>query len=397
MIHDTWQAFFDTTCTLEPEGQGVLRGTTFAAKEAFDVKGFVTSGGNPDWYRTHSKASETARAITQLVQAGSRLVGKTHTDELMYGLNGENVHYGTPVNPKAPDRIPGGSSSGSASAVAGKLVDFAIGTDTGGSVRIPASYTGIYGFRPTIGRISLEGVIPLSQTFDTVGCLARDPSLLENVSSVLLDHYKIPSGHSFSRVVVASDAISRVDQELVPEVEAKIAHIASSFLTVQHEVIAEPGLETWSQAFRIIQGYDIWQNFGTWITETKPHFGPGFHERFYWTRTITREERDKWAHKQKEWREELWSRLRQDTLIVLPTAPGVAPLKNTPLNILNPFRDRVLQLTCIAGLGGLPQVSMPLLTIQGIPFGISVIAGPGMDEELLAWVRNWVIGEGIEC
>ncbi len=107
------------------------------------------------------------------------MVGKAITDELTYSLNGENIHYGTPVNPKAPGRIPGGSSSGSAVAVAGELADFALGTDCGGSVRAPASFCGIYGMRPSHGRISTAGVFRLAPRFDTVGWFARDGRLLE--------------------------------------------------------------------------------------------------------------------------------------------------------------------------------------------------------------------------
>ena len=129
---------------------------------------------------------KTARAITCLVEAGASLEGKVHTDELAYSLNGENHFYGTPLNPRAPDRVPGGSSSGSASAVASGACDFALGTDTGGSVRVPASYCGLFGIRPSHGRIPLDGCMPLAPSFDTVGWFARDARLLERVGAVLL-------------------------------------------------------------------------------------------------------------------------------------------------------------------------------------------------------------------
>ncbi len=390
MLHDPWHAFIDFGCEKPPLGQGRLKGLTFAVKDVFDIEGSVTSAGNPDWLRTHGNAISTANVITELLQAGAHLQGKTHTDELMYGLNGENVHYGTPVNPKAPKRIPGGSSSGSAVAVAGELVDFALGTDTGGSVRIPSSYTGIFGYRPTMGRISLQGVIPLSQSFDTVGCMARSPAILEEVALTLLKGSVFPSTKSFSRAIIAQDAISRVDPKPAVRAQSHIQQITSEFPSVTQDVIAREGLDVWSQAFRIIQGYDIWKNFGQWILENQPHFGPGFRERFYWTQTIRAEDRNAWSQKWLGWRDELWERLREDTLMIFPTAPGLAPEKNTPANLLDSFRDRVLQLTCIAGLGGLPQISMPILDIDGVPFGISVVAGPGMDEALLSWVRMYM-------
>lgn len=165
---------------------GPLSGLSFAVKDVFDIKGNTSGAGNPDWLRTHPPAESTAPALLALLQRGAALEGTTQTDELMYSLNGENAHYGTPINPVAPDRIPGGSSSGSAVAAAAGLVDFAIGTDTGGSIRIPSSYCGLYGFRPTHGAVSTEGLIPLAHSFDTVGWMSRDVNILLKTGCVLL-------------------------------------------------------------------------------------------------------------------------------------------------------------------------------------------------------------------
>jgi amidase len=168
---------------------GPLAGLTFAAKDLFDVAGYVACAGNPDWLRTHAPAGKTAPVVQTLLEAGATLMGKTVTDELAFSMSGENIHYGTPINPAAPARIPGGSSSGSASATASKLVDFALGTDTSGSIRVPASYCGLFSLRPTHGRISCQGVIPLAPSFDTVGWVARDATLLQRIGEVLLaDH-----------------------------------------------------------------------------------------------------------------------------------------------------------------------------------------------------------------
>ena len=152
---------------------GPLAGLTCAIKDLFDIAGYVTGGGNPDWHASHEAARRTAPVVQKLLDAGATIVGKTHTDELSRGIFGENAHYGTPINPKAPGRVPGGSSSGSAAAVAGQLVDFALGTDTGGSVRVPASFCGIYGLRPSHGRLPFEGVLPQAPSFDTIGWFAR--------------------------------------------------------------------------------------------------------------------------------------------------------------------------------------------------------------------------------
>jgi amidase len=164
---------------------GPLAGRRFAVKDLFAIAGHRACFGNPDWLSTHWAAEATAPVITWLLDAGAALVGTTVTDELAFSLTGENPHYGTPPNPAAPGRVPGGSSSGSASAVAGGLVDFALGTDTGGSVRVPASHCGIFGFRPTHGAVSPAGVLPFSPSFDTVGWFARDADTLAAVGDRL--------------------------------------------------------------------------------------------------------------------------------------------------------------------------------------------------------------------
>ncbi|MDA8194692.1 MAG: amidase [Thermaerobacter sp.] len=381
VVKDTLQAFFNTEITLPGLERGPLAGLRFAAKEAFAVRGQITGAGNPDWLGTHAPAVRTATVIDRLCQAGATMTGKTHTDELMYGLNGENVHYGTPINPRAPGRIPGGSSSGSAAAVAGGLVDFAIGTDTGGSVRIPASYCGIYGFRPSHGRTDLDGVIPLAQSFDTVGWFARSPELLRTVGQVVLRGR--PTASRFTRAVIASDAVDLLEEYLRRPVEHAIRRLAARFAVVQEHPVASGGLDAWMESFRILQGYEIWQNFGEWITAVQPRFGPGVRERFQWTGTISPEDRLRAFRLQQGWTAEFRERLASDTVVIMPTAPGVAPVRNTPTAVLNAFRDRVLRLTAISGLTGSPQVTIPLAEWEGIPVGVSLVGAPGTDEALL--------------
>src|SRR5436309_7882862 len=175
-----------THVAVKGTGAGPLPNLIFGAKNIYDVAGHKTGFGSPDWLATHGPATRTAPSKQILLDAGADLEGKPHTDELTYSLMGENAHYGPPINVNAPGRIPGGSSSGSAAAVAGRLVDFAVGSDTGGSVRAPASFCGIYGIRPTHGRVSLEGACPLAPSFDTYGWFARDPALLERGGHVPL-------------------------------------------------------------------------------------------------------------------------------------------------------------------------------------------------------------------
>ncbi|MGD1879287.1 MAG: amidase family protein, partial [Kiloniellaceae bacterium] len=190
-------------------GDGPLAGLTFGAKDLFDVAGHRTGCGNPTWAATHEPATAHARAVALCLDAGADLRGKTHTDELAYSLMGANAHYGTPVNPAAPDRLPGGSSSGSAAAVAAGLVDFALGSDTGGSVRLPASFCGLYGLRPTHGRIDVSGMVPLAPSFDAVGWFAASVWVMSSVAGVLS-----PGGTGAAarpRLFVAADAWSLVE------------------------------------------------------------------------------------------------------------------------------------------------------------------------------------------
>jgi amidase len=365
---------------------GPLSGLRFAAKDLFDVAGFVTGAGNPDWARTHpAPAARHAAAVAALLDGGADLRGKTHTDELAFSLNGENFHYGTPRNSRAPGRVPGGSSSGSAAAVAAGVVETALGTDTGGSVRMPASYCGLYGIRPTHGAISVDGLVPLAPRFDTVGWFARDAATLARLGRVLL-----PAGQPpvIARLLVLEDAFAvageAVRVALAPALEALRARLPSA-----QESLAPEGLSAWLPHFRMLQGRDVWRTHGAWITAQEPSFGPGIRERFAWAAGIT----DAEVAAAEAGREEVLRRLdavlAPGTALVLPTAPGIAPRLATPPAELEQFRNAALTLTCIAGLGGLPQVSVPAGTLEGCPVGLSVIGARGADLALLDLVEAW--------
>ena len=260
---------------------GPLRGVTFAAKDIFDIAGQVTGCGNPDWARSHDPASDTAPAVQRLLDAGAYLVGKTITDELAYSLNGQNHHYGTPSNVNAPGRIPGGSSSGSASAVAGGLVDTALGSDTGGSIRTPGSYCGLYGLRPTHGRIPLEQVMPLAPSFDTVGWFTRDAELLRRVGEVLFGE-QADDAAAPVRLLLAEDAFALAEEAVRDTLAPWVHKLEARLSPCEKVILGEPGggLEDWMWRFRKIQAHEIWQVHGEWIETQKPRFGPEIAERF---------------------------------------------------------------------------------------------------------------------
>ena len=385
-VHDPYDAFCrHTNVELPGAPDGPLRGLTFAVKDVFDIAGQRTGNGNPVWLETHAPAPRTASAVERLLAAGARMVGKTYTDEMAYSLNGENVHYGTPTNPRAPGRIPGGSSSGSAVAVAGSLVGFALGTDCGGSVRLPASYCGIFGIRTTHGLVPVDGVVDLAASFDTVGWFARESQTLRRVGEVLL-----PAAPAFvpTRLLIADDAFAFAGPEVSAALADAVDRLKATFTHHRHIQVytGDPG--AWSGIFRVLQGTEIWRRHGAWIDARRPNFGPGIAERFRWTRTIDPAEAERMRPQREGVARHLADLLDGDALLCLPTAPGIAPKLATPQEELEGFRARAFGLLSIAGLAGLPQVTLPLAEMGGCPLGLSLIGPSGRDRGVLEWVAK---------
>ncbi len=368
---------------LDGAPNGPLAGLTFAVKDVFHIAGHRTGFGHPNWLRTHPPAESTALVVQQLLDAGARMVGKTLTDELTYSLSGQNVHYGTPVNTAAPDRIPGGSSNGSVSAVAGGLADFALGTDCGGSVRLPASYSGVLGIRPTHGRVPVDGVLPFGPSFDAVGWFARDASVFRAVGGVLLD--EDAEAAVLGRLLYAADAFGLVEPPVAECLEPAVVAAAAAVGPLEQVTISPEGLAKWYEAFRVIQAYEIWGNLGLWIGETRPEIGPGIRERLEFASRV-----EPWMvasanEVRKSVRARMDELLADGDVLCLPSSPRVAPLKEAPSDDLEVrFRQQAMNLLCIAGLAGLPQVSLPLATLDGLPLGLSLVGRRGADRRLLA-------------
>jgi amidase len=377
---------------------GALTGLTFGLKDLFDVAGHRTGFGSPDWLRTHEPAAEDSWVLRVLLDAGAQMLGRTHTEEMAFSLTGENAHYGTPRNPRAPDRVPGGSSSGSAAAVAGGLVDFAIGSDTGGSVRAPSSFCGIFGMRPTHGVLPLTGACPLAPMFDTVGWFARDAQMLARVGDVLLAAAGVarepgPAARP-TRVLVATDALALVVPESQDALHAAVRHAAAQLshhtaqASVEDIILAPEGLRAWYDVFRVLQWADIWHTHGAWVERERPTFGPQIAPRFAAASRVTEAERQHAAAARVDIVARLDTLLEGDTVLVLPTVPDVAPRLALPPAETVAVREQALQLLCPAGLGGLPQVSLPLAERDGLPMGVSLIAGRGRDRWLLELARR---------
>jgi amidase len=361
--------------------RGVAAGLSFALKDVFEVEGVTGCAGNPDWLRTHRPATWTAPAVAKLLDAGASLRGLTITDELTLGLNGENFHYGTPTNPAAPERVPGGSSCGSAAAVAGVLVDFALGTDTGGSVRVPASYCGIFGFRPTHGRVSNAGVVALAPSFDTVGWFARDAKILRLVGEILLENFTEP--RPITRVLIVENLFRDMDAAVAQAVRARLKDILEDLSIECADLPNFPDDSFAPDAlYRRISGYEEWVVHGQWITEHNPTFGSQVAERFRNAAKVASVQRDEAEKIRRILTKTAHDLLKDETILCAPTAPDVAPLKGYA--DIPEVRLPLLRVTALAGLSRLPAVSVPLWKRNSIPLGISFIAGPNRDEDLLA-------------
>jgi amidase len=367
---------------LMPSASGPLDGWTFAVKDLIDVAGTRTGGGNPDWLKTQSDAAMSAPAVEALLAAGATLNGKTVTDELAFSLEGVNAHYGTPTNPVCPDRIPGGSSSGSAVAVAARLVDFALGTDTGGSVRVPASFVGVFGFRPSHGAISLSGVVPFAPSYDTVGWFARDIMTLSAIGDVLLPKSSVAPIRRFRLV---RDAFSLAD----PDVAALLRQRCET-LPIDDEIDLFDGApEQWLECYRVLQGAEIWAQLGPWIESSKPRFGEAIAPRFTDAASITAADVARWTSIRARLAARVRTMLGDDVGLVVPTAPCVALQRDAVSSVVSDFYRRALALTSIAGHAGLPQISVPAGRLDGCPVGLSVLAFSGRDRALLEIGSPW--------
>jgi len=387
---DPYNAFVDYPDEPVPHApDGPLSGLTFAVKDIFDVAGYPTGCGNPEKRRESEQdpPRHHAPVVAALLDAGARFVGKTHTAELAFSLDGRNDHFGTPENPAAPGCVPGGSSSGSASAVAGGLVDFALGSDTGGSVRGPASLCGMIGLRPTHGRIDIGGTMPLAPSLDTVGWFARSPEVYERVGAVLLG--EDGGGPPLRRMVVAEDAFALLagaaeDAALRPAV----ARIAEHLKSTGARRIAADGLADWAQVFRAVQGFEAWQSHGAWIESRKPKLMEAVRGRFEAASHVTADAYREAGVKRPAVRAEVAGILGDDGVIVLPSLPTTALRVDADEADFEAFRARALQMLCIAGLAGFPQISLPLASADGSPIGVSLIAPSGRDRDLIALARS---------
>ena len=368
-------------CHVAGAANGPLAGMNFAVKDLIDVAGVPTGGGNPDWPRYYSTPETNAWVVQRLLDAGASVIGKTITDEVSLGILGENAHDGTPLNPAAPDNVPGGSSSGSASCVAAGLCDFALGTDSGGSVRVPASFCGLYGIRPTHSRMNFSGITVQSPSADTCGWFARDAATLAKVGQVLFDA-ELPTAPP-NRLLVATDAFGFADDEVQEALAPMVDRLAALIGAREDVILAPQGLSVWQRAQRILQNSESWKTFEPWLDTCNPRLAFNVARGLVLGSMTTDAERNSAALMRIEARARLRHLLPSGTILCLPTTPFPAPLKGLASSVLGPLRDRISCLTSHGGLTGVPQVSIPGAMTNSMPVGLSVIAARGTDLDLL--------------
>ena len=365
--------------------EGLLSGLKFAVKDLFDVSGFPTSAGQPLVLAISGVKTTTAPIVQLILNSGAQLVGKTVTDELAFSLNGQNAHFGSPVNGACSERICGGSSSGSASAVSLRLVDFALGTDTGGSIRAPSSHCGLIGIRPTHGRVSLEGVTDLAPSLDTCGWFARDFSVFSRVSQTVFGaRVGDKQERAEPRIYLPASIWGLLSSEAQEALKVPIRKLRDQFeIRCDFDIEDHYKLDELYWAFRYIQGYEAWGVHGAFIEKYSPVLGPGVKERFEWSRQVTKDQVE-WATRLRlQFQRFLCDQLALDGYLLIPTMPDIAPLRSANEADLEAYRNNSIRMLCLAGLAGLPQISLPLASRLDSPLGISLIGPRKKDVELV--------------
>lgn len=366
---------------------GPLKGERLAVKDIYDVAGMPTGCGNPQILAESVAAEKSAPIIEKLLAAGATLIGKTQTDELAFSLMGQNSHFPCPINPAAPDRVTGGSSSGSAASVAGKVADIALGSDTGGSIRAPASFCGLIGLRTTHGRIPLEGIMPLAPSLDTIGWFARDIALYEKVGQVLLGDDA--QNFSFSQLLYMPLLEHLLlDHPETDSYRAMFAKVRPHFTSLKAASQPTLSIDELYITFRQIQGWEAWNTHGEWISSGDRKLGPGVADRFAYGSQISDEAVARHRIRRARFTQELETIIGDNAVLALPTVPGAAPFANQTFESLQAYREQALRLLCLSVLSGLPQITVPLGQVHGAPFGISFIGPRGSDRALIALGRN---------
>ncbi|UKF28240.1 amidase family protein [Clavibacter nebraskensis] len=374
-----WRVVGDPLVHGAPDGP--LTGIRVAVKDLYAVRGHVVGAGNPTWERSAPVSTVTAPAVQVLLDAGADVTGIARTDEFAYSLAGQNAHFGSPPNGAAPTRIGGGSSSGSASAVALGQADLGLGTDTAGSLRVPSSYQGLWGLRTTHGSVPRDGLVPLAQSFDTVGWIARSASVLASAADAA-----VRPGPGVDVDVDLDDGTLLVCDALLDAVEPATAEAFRGWLAATRRPVRRidlPPPGDLAETLRIVQAAEAWRNHGPWIDAHPGAVGDDVAARFAAAATITAED----EALARERLDRLRTRVREAIgtgVLTLPTVPGPAPLRTSTGDAVQRTRLATLRMTAVAGIGGLPAVSAPFLQVEDAPVGVCLLGPAGSDRAIVA-------------
>lgn len=358
---------------------GPLAGLTLGVKDIFDVSGYPSGWGNPIRLDEAEPATHTNSAVQAMLDAGARFIGKTQTEELAFSMIGQNVHFPHPINPAAPDRVTGGSSSGSAAAVAAGLCDIATGSDTGGSVRCPASFCGLIGLRTTHGAIPLDHTMPLAPSFDTFGWFAKDMETYRSLAEVLL----VPSNSKLTRPLSNPALDALVVSGCRPEY-ARLRNLAAEVTGAPSAVPTQPfSLDDLYWTTRKLQAREAWDAHGGWIDSGDRKLGKATYDRFAFGKTVSDADVTTETARRDTFRNWLGDLLGDDGVLVMPTVTDIAPRSDSTPEQFSTFREASIRLLCWSGLSGFPQLTLPLGQVDGAPFGISLLGPAGSDLALL--------------
>jgi amidase len=355
----TFIARFDT------DGPGVR----LAVKDLIDMEGHVTTAGSPAVAGVSALAERDAACLAGARAAGARIVGRTNLHELALGVSGINPWYGTPVNPIDPERVPGGSSSGSAVAVANAEADVAYGTDSGGSVRIPSACCGTAGLKTTWGRIPLDGVWPLSPSFDTVGPMARD------MSGVLTGMQLLEPG--FEPAAKSPTRVGRLRVECDPVIDAAI----DAALQATGWEVVEVQLPEWDEAnfaCGLLLVAEAWETDGKLAESTPEKISDSVLERLRMGRDLDTGTVSSARVEAEKWRKRLHEAFGDFELMATPT------LTILPPRIVDGEDLLMARCTLPVNLARVPALALPVQTEAELPASLQLIAPEGGEEQLVA-------------
>ncbi|NRD26547.1 DUF3225 domain-containing protein [Frigoribacterium sp. VKM Ac-2836] len=374
-----------------PAGSRALVGETVAVKDLFAVAGHAIGAGVPARLAGAAPEPRHAAAVQHLLDAGADLRGIAQTDEFAYSIAGRNSAYGTPPNPAAPGAISGGSTSGPAAAVALGQASIGLGTDTGGSLRVPGSYQGLWGIRTTHGAVDRAGLLPLAPSFDTVGWVTRDvDTLRRSAASSLRSADQVSVEPSY---VVDPGLLSSVTPGVRAEFGRALDEATAAGRIPRPEPVVLGDVAHLFELFRVLQAFEAWQSDGDWITAHPGELAADVSARFAFGATVSprqaEEARVALAHERRR-----LEALLQGRVLLLPSASSAAPSLSATAAEVDAVRSATLGLTCIAGVLGAPAVSAPVLEVpvaagRRAPVGLCLVGPRGADLSLVELAATW--------